>query len=117
MIMSDKPNNFPRDGDHSTVTRDHIETLKANRSAPQQSLDYTIGGTTETSVHKAVESGRVYAINQGERLLQEASQRVQTAHAFAVNKGRAKADYIRQELKAAREEPPYPKSRCKEPGR
>lgn len=93
------------------VTRPHIEKLKASRPVPNQSMDYTIGGNTETSVHTTVESERIYAINQGEKRLLKASERVQTDHVFAANTGRAKAqfgkaaanpdEYIRMQKEAA----------------
>lgn len=89
----DKPNNFPREGDHNTITRDGLKQLEANRSKPNASLDYTIGGTRETVVHTNVEADRNYALNSGHRRMSGLSEKVQTDHVFAANKGRSKAQF------------------------
>lgn len=91
--MSHKPNNFPREGQHNTVTRETLSKLEANRAKPNNGLDYTIGGTRETIVHSNVEADRNYALNAGHRRLGELSQKVQTDHVFSANKGRSKAQF------------------------
>ena len=91
--MTNKPNNFPREGQHNTVTRAALDHLESNRAKHNSDLDYTIGGTVETIVHTTVEGDRNYALNAGYRRLNEVSQKVQTDHVFAANKGRPKAQF------------------------
>jgi len=91
--MSTKPNNFPREGEHNTVTKAALDHLESNRAKHNSDLDYTIGGTVETIVHTTVEGDRNYALNAGYRRLNEVSQKVQSDHVFAANKGRPKAQF------------------------
>ncbi|MEE9311595.1 MAG: hypothetical protein V3V10_04205, partial [Planctomycetota bacterium] len=61
--MSNKPNNFPREGQHNTITRETLSKLESNRAKLNSGLDYTIGGMRETAVHSNVEADRNYALN------------------------------------------------------
>ena len=65
--MTDTPNNFPRMGMHSTVTREAVKRLEAERSTPNAQMHYTIGGTVETVVHSNVNAEREAAITAGNR--------------------------------------------------
>lgn len=89
--MSNKPNNFPREGQHNTITKAALDKLEAERPKHNKTLDYTIGGTIETQVHSNVEASRNYALRSGHKRIREISDKLQTDHVFASNKGHAKA--------------------------
>lgn len=91
--MSNKPNNFPREGQHNTITKAALEKLEADRPQYNKTLDYTIGGTMETQVHTSLEASRNYALRSGHKRMHEVSEKLQTDHVFASNKGRAKAQF------------------------
>ena len=67
------PNNFPRDGEHNTVTAAGVEQMEREASQPNMTLDYTIGGTIEAEVHASIEAERIYAINRGHSILNQAA--------------------------------------------
>jgi len=69
-----KPNNFPREGMHQTVTRDAVEKLQRERPILDHQVHYTIGGTIETQVHSNLNAEREAAITNGARRLNHASQ-------------------------------------------
>lgn len=91
--MSNKPNNFPRQGQHNIITKDALSKLEADRAKPNQTLDYTIGGSREQYVRSNVEAERNYALNTGNRRFREVSTKLQTDYVFTANKGRAKAQF------------------------
>lgn len=91
--MSQKLNNFPREGQHNTITRDSLDKLEASRPKHNTELNYTIGGPTETYVHACVEADRNYALNAGHQRFSELSDKIQSDHVFTANKGRAKAEF------------------------
>lgn len=92
-MPKDQPNNFPRQGEDNFVTRDHLEQLKTQRSVPNQSLDYTIGGGTETVVHSSLEAERNYAITTGERILKRSSDNMDRSFTPKSLKGHSKAQF------------------------
>lgn len=102
-MPKDQPNNFPRQGEDTPVTRDYLEQLKANRPIPNESLDYTIGGNAETVVHSSLEAERNYAITRGERILKNSSDDFDHNFTFKSLEGRSKAqfDNAREQQKAA----------------
>lgn len=69
-------NNFPREGQHQPVTAQRVSQLERERPPLNPTLDYTIGGTTEGTVHTSVAADREYTINRGHRILNQASQNV-----------------------------------------
>ncbi|MEM1159362.1 MAG: hypothetical protein AAGJ28_00375 [Pseudomonadota bacterium] len=71
--MTRNPNNFPREGQHTPVTRAGLERLKAERPKRNTALDYTIGGTVEAVVHSSLDAEREAAITTGERRLADVS--------------------------------------------
>ncbi|PCJ62736.1 MAG: hypothetical protein COA58_16720 [Bacteroidetes bacterium] len=91
--MKKSPNNFPREGQHNTITRANLDSIEANRSKPNTELNYTIGGSVETQVHSNIEADRNYALTVGHKRFSELSQKLQTDHVFSANKGRAKAQF------------------------
>lgn len=93
MSETKKPNNFPREGDHNTITRDDLKQLEAHRARLNENLDYTIGGMRETVVHTNFETARNYALNTGHKRMNAVSEKVKTDHVFAANKGRSKAQF------------------------
>ncbi|MBB4123960.1 hypothetical protein [Martelella radicis] len=92
-MSSIKPNNFPRAGEHNTVTRAHLETLEAHRAKPQAQLAYTIGGIQETQAHSVIETERNHAIRTGHARLNAVSEQMRSDLTFASQEGRAKADF------------------------
>ena len=101
-MPKDAPNNFPRKGDSNPVIRDHLDHLKTNNPAPITSMDYTIGGSTQSAVHSSLEAERHYTIQTGERILKRASDNLDHNFTFSSLKGQskaqfqaAKADYIK----------------------
>lgn len=93
--MSGKPNNFPREGQHTPVTRKAVDRMQAERPALNAELDYTIGGTVETQVHSKVNAEREAAITTGERVLQHASKTVRQE--FRQLTGDTRAAYVREQ--------------------
>lgn len=91
--MNKTPNNFPREGQHNTITRDHLNALEAARSKPKQTLEYTIGGAAETRVHSNTEAEREYALNSGHRRFKEISDKLQNDHVFSANNGHSKGQF------------------------
>lgn len=93
--MTGKPNNFPREGMHTTVTREAVRRLEAGRPTPNAQMHYTIGGTVETVVHSDVNAGREAAINAGNRLLEQSSQNFRAE--FKRTGGDSRAAYVREQ--------------------
>ena len=93
--MTDKPNNFQREGLHGTVTRDGVKRLEAERPTLNVERHYTIGGAVETLVHSNANAEREAAITIGSRRLQQASS--QLRQNFEAPQDTARADYIRQQ--------------------
>lgn len=91
--MTVKPNNFPREGMHTAVTREAVKRLEAQRPTSNAQLHYTIGGSVETIVHSNVNAEREAAIAAGNRLLAKASQDLRAG--FERSGGDARARYIR----------------------
>lgn len=91
--MSDAPNNFPCEGQHNPVTQGALEALENQRSTPEATLEYTIGGATETIVHSNIESERSYALQTGYRRFEDASNDLHTQHAMTKNDGHAKEQF------------------------
>ena len=75
-------NNFPREGQHSPVTVDHLKALETDRT-PNQALDYTIGGTIETEVHTTLNAERTYAKTRGYQIMEQASETLRDNHEHA----------------------------------
>ncbi len=67
------PNNFPREGQHSPVTRAEINKLERERPALNAEMHYTIGGDVEASVHSNLNAEREAAITNGVKSLSKAS--------------------------------------------
>lgn len=101
----------------ATVTRAGLQALRDQLARPASAPTLTPGGASESLVHAEVDAAKRAVLARGEQRLRDASQSVQTAHAFAANKGRARADYMSRELKAARKRPPRLKPLSKEPSR
>ena len=91
--MSTKPNNFPREGQHNTVTRDGLEALEAARPVPNESLDYTIGGATQAIVHSNIEADRNYALHSGYQRLEQVSEHLNQDYPFSALDGFSKAQF------------------------
>lgn len=91
--MSDAPNNFPGEGDHTAITRGALEALEAQRARPGAALDYTIGGTLETGVHSTAEAKREYAIQSGYERFAEVSGALQNGYGGASRPGHAQAQF------------------------
>lgn len=90
--MSDKPNNFPREGQHSIVTRAALDRLARERPTLNAELHYTIGGSTEAVVHSNLAAEREGAMTRGERRLQSSSHAVNAE--FRQPSGDARAAYV-----------------------
>ena len=110
--MTRKPNNFPREGEHNPVTRDHIAKLENERPTLNRELHYTIGGPVEAEVCSSVSMEHESAILQGWRLLTLASGQLHSDHRAAARPepepqragGKhlsARAAYIREQKAAA----------------
>lgn len=93
--MSGKPNNFPREGAHSPVTRNAVEQLEAQRPKLNAELHYTIGGTVEAVVHSNENAEREAAITTGSRVLQQAANDLRRE--FRQPKADARAAYVREQ--------------------
>ena len=93
--MTGTPNNFPREGMHTPVTRDAVKRLEAQRPTPNAQMHYTIGGTVETVVHSNVNTVREAAITAGNRRLEQSSQNLRAN--FGRTGGDARAAYVREQ--------------------
>lgn len=67
------PNNFPREGEHNSVTAAGVEQMERERPHQTATVEYTIGGVIEGQVHTTIEVERTYAINRGHRILNQAA--------------------------------------------
>ena len=95
-----KPNNFPREGMHSPVTRDAVKKLERERPVLNTERHFTIGGEIETVVHSNLYAEREAAITNGARSLNRASDRLYKATEALKPDPRTK--YIREQREAAR---------------
>lgn len=77
------------------VTKDELERLKAEREKPVRTLDFTIGGTVEQTVHSDEQARRTareaYIANRLERM----RGRAENDFSKACVRGRAKDDFER----------------------
>ena len=60
---------FERSKNKETVTREQLDKLEAGRSKPVSTLEYTIGGTIEKSVHEKLDQVREKKINYIKKVL------------------------------------------------
>lgn len=97
--MIDRPNNFPREGQHRIVTRAAVENLERQRPVLNVVRHYTIEGEIETLVHSSANAEREAAIVNGSRRLQVASDVLRVGFDPPNRDGRA--EYIRQQKAVA----------------
>lgn len=97
--MTDRSNNFPREGQHQIVTRAAVETLERQRPILNVVRHYTIEGEIETLVHSSANAEREAAIVNGSRRLQVASDALRGGFDQPDRAGRA--EYIRQQKAVA----------------
>lgn len=100
--MPKEPNNFPREGLHTTVTKDAVKRLERQRPVQNMGMHYTIGGSIEATVHSNLNAEREAAITNGARALNGAAQKMQDG--FQASKPDARTEYIRAQLTAARQD-------------
>lgn len=96
-------NNFPREGQHNTVTREHLDKLARDSAVPNQTLNYTIGGPAETYVHTNLDADRAARRARGEKILRESTAKLERDHCFARTQGWAKVSFTKQTAIQARE--------------
>lgn len=113
--LRDRPNNFPREGQHNPVTRDAVKTLERERPKLNEQRHYTIDGGVEAEVHSSVNAEREAAITTGARRLSQTSQQIRKG--FNAAKPTARTEYIRAQLQAAKTHPARNVSRQKSPTR
>ena len=97
--MKKGPNNFPREGHHSVVTRASVKHLEGQRPTLNTARHYTIDGEIETVVHSSANAEREAAITNGSRRLQAASKALRQNFEPPTSAGREA--YIRQQKAAA----------------
>ena len=97
--MSEKPNNFPREGRHDIVTRDRVARLEATRPKLNVVRHYTIEGEVEAAVHSCVDAEREAAIRTGWERLRRASGHLRQN--FKTTRDAACKAYVRQQKAAA----------------
>lgn len=95
------PNNFPREGMQSTVTKSAVRKLEQERPVLNAELHYTIGGDCEASVHTNLNAEREAAITNGSRRLNMASEAI--AKGFAVARPDDRTQYIQAQRQAAKQ--------------
>ncbi|MEM9211736.1 MAG: hypothetical protein AAGA63_09625 [Pseudomonadota bacterium] len=108
-----------------TVTRDGIKKLESKRPILNCPVDYTIGGSVETSVHSCLNAEREGRITQGWKTLEGASQKLRRDQPNAALPGYAKAEfkerangkaaYLERQKKAASAAVSRPRSRRRAP--
>ena len=113
--MTDKPNNFPREGRHAIVTRDRVRRLEATRPELNVVRHYTIDGEVEALVHSCADVEREAAITKGWQRLQEASKRLRQS--FKASDDAAREAYVRQQKAAAMRRAFRTRARPKSPKR
>ena len=93
------PNNFTREGEHSTVTKEGVRQLERERPTHNAERHYTIGGDVEASVHSNANAEREAAITHGNRRLNAASAKARAG--FVAAKPSMRTEYIRAQRVAA----------------
>lgn len=109
------PNNFPREGQHRTVTRDAVQRLERARPRHNVKRHYTIGGTVEAVVYSTANAEREAAITYGARRLNHSSRAFRKS--FEASRPDARTEYIRAQRQAARNHPARNVARAKSPSR
>ncbi|MEM8761144.1 MAG: hypothetical protein AAGE83_12625 [Pseudomonadota bacterium] len=115
-----KPNNFPREGLHTPVTREAIKRLEAERPTLNVELHYTIGGTIETAVHSNANAEREAAITTGSRRLQESTALLRGDFEHQNSRIRAafvRALYVREQQALAKQWEGRQRTRSRTPSR
>ena len=72
------------------ITKAMLDQLRAERERHNADLEYTIGGTIETSVVSSIEAERERKIIQGEQSLQNALNTMRAEQSYSSHKGLAK---------------------------
>lgn len=93
------PNHFPREGQHSAVTKEAVEKLQSERPQLNHEVHYTIGGSVEARVYSNLAAEREAAITNGARRLNDASQ--QLRNGIETAQPDARTEYIRKQREAA----------------
>ena len=75
------------------VTKEQLAQLEAERPQDNHTLDYTIGGTIETTVHSSVEAERNKQLTDGYRTMESASERFRMEMAFNSREDQSKAQF------------------------
>ena len=91
--MSKGVNNFPREGEHSPVTKAMLDYMREARGKMNARLEYTVGGPAEARVHTNLHAQTEAAIANGQRKLDRAQDNIENDYVFAANNGRAKASF------------------------
>ncbi|MEL6171286.1 MAG: hypothetical protein AAFQ04_01700 [Pseudomonadota bacterium] len=94
-----KPNNFPREGEHQSVTRDAVDKFQNERPVFNREVHYTIGGNIEAEVHSSLIAEREAAITNGSRRLNLASEDLRKG--MRAVKPDERTRYIQAQRKAA----------------
>lgn len=82
------------------VTKEHLQRLRAERSQPKPTLDYTIGGAIHSQVTANLDMERELEIKLGERAMRDALRDMRREHALSRHHGQAKAIFNhKQEIK------------------
>mmetsp|Transcript_27737 Transcript_27737/g.51628 ORF Transcript_27737/g.51628 Transcript_27737/m.51628 type:complete len:115 (+) Transcript_27737:194-538(+) len=66
-------NNWPREGEHNTVTAEHLDRMELHKAKLEHVLHYTLDRDTEATVIAANQAAQTYEYNRGHRILQQSS--------------------------------------------
>jgi hypothetical protein len=108
-------NNWPREGEHNTVTVDHLNRMELHKAKLEHVLHYTLDRDVEATVIAADQAAQTYEYNRGHRILQQSSRNLR----FEVDRARKPAaldlEMIRQEARDRLTSEFHSRSQCQSP--
>lgn len=91
------PNNWPREGEHNTVTAEYLDRLKLHQAEMHHLLQYTLDRDVEVQVNAAEHAAKTYEYNRGHRILANASQNVRRECRRVMAPARVDMQLVKQE--------------------
>ncbi|MFV1607138.1 hypothetical protein VWY06_01965 [Phaeobacter sp. JH20_10] len=93
------PNNYPREGEHNTVTASQITRLEQHRDKLNNVLTYTLGEDAQVKIQAAAHAAGNYEYTRGHQILSEASQTIRRDVNAALEPARLDMELIKQEAR------------------
>lgn len=90
-------NNWPREGEHNTVTAEHLARMELHKAKMEHVLHYTLDRDAEATVIAADQAATTYEYNRGHRILQQASDKVHADVENALEPARLDMELLKQD--------------------